>query len=377
MKSLYVTLGVGKKASAQEIKRAYYALAHRYHPDKGTQAPEDIERFRQASFAYAVLSDPRQRSLYNRFGPLALRALSASNSNNMAQVPPLAVLLNDLAKQLAHVLRQATPQPPAPPKGEDQHLSLQLSVAVLLAGGGRTLRLQRERSCVPCAGSGTQSPQGAQSCPLCRSQGALSLGFGPMRVSRRCPACQGRGKLILLPCPKCRGKGHQAPFVDTRVRIPAMTPVDAVLRLRHLGGPGVGHGPRGDLLLTLQALPWGPLDVEGFDLCCTLPLSAAEATLGATVAVPLPGGDVLAQIPAGSQHGQEVWVPQGGLPQRSGGRGFLRLRLAIEIAQTAPSATAMAAWRQVAQAQPSDSASDYPQRAALWQQLRTSGEEPA
>jgi molecular chaperone DnaJ len=269
-RSLYDVLGIAPNADADEVRRAYRSLARLLHPDVNT-APDAAARFAQISHAYAVLSDPGQRRVYDAGRrPLSRAQVRTPSPHGAAAVAP-------------GVLR-----------GADVEAEVQLSLREAAFGVERSVRVERREVCAICVGNGAAKGGTSSRCPAC-------LGSGGTRNAREeCARCQGSGVIGDPPCPNCYGSGRRRGGVTMTVAIPPGVEDGQVLRLKGDGDAGPRNGPRGDLLLRLAVEPDPILRRQGIDIVMDLPLSAEQAERGCHVEVPTLRGPKRLRVPPGT-----------------------------------------------------------------------------
>ncbi len=320
----YEVLGVARDADDATLKTAYRRLAHQFHPDKnqGDQAAE--EKFKELSEAYAVLSDAEKRARYDRFGhgggadPFGFGAAGAS--------------INDIFGDIFGEMFGAGRRPRQRSRGNDYRYHLELSLEEAALGVARQLTLPRARPCATCQGSGARPGTGPRTCPTCRGAGELRVSQGFFSMARTCHHCQGTGRIIVDKCPDCGGAGATREEVTVEVKIPAG--VDTGTRVRSVGDgepSPVPGGQPGDLYVVIQVAEHPIFRREGTELVCEVPISFAQAALGATVEVPTLDGGQKLKIPAGTQTGAVFRVKGRGIPNlNGGGRGDLHVQVAVE-----------------------------------------------
>ncbi|WP_164016139.1 molecular chaperone DnaJ [Pyxidicoccus trucidator] len=356
----YQILGVARGASPEDVKKAYRKLARKYHPDvnPGNKAAE--EKFKQVSSAFEVLSDAKKRKLYDEFGPdaekigfdekkaEAYRAYkSAASSGGTGGVPfgaegfDLGDLFGDLfggrgggggsggfdAADMFGRRRGSGPE-----RGEDLTARVQLTLKEAVTGAERTLSIARPGRCSACSGRGDSGKMGT--CPTCNGTGRprrASL-FGGSGV---CPNCQGTGR-ALEPCPQCGGAGIKEETTRLTVKIPAGVQTGSKVRLSGQGAAGPRGGPPGDLYIETEVAEHPLVRREGDDLHIDLPVTVAEAILGAEVRVPTFQGEVTVKVLPGSQSGRRMRLKGRGVPSLKGGSpGDLYLHLQVKVPEEA------------------------------------------
>ena len=330
----YQVLGVPHDADAKTIKNAFRQLARRYHPDTSTE-PDAEQRFKEIAEAYGVLSDPAKRASYDAQGSAGLAGATAEDLWGGIDFTdifgPAAPAFGGLFERLFG--------PPAagPPRGEDVRMDLVVSLDEVLAGGQQTVTIRRPGPCRQCAGGGSGPGTAPRRCPECAGTGQLAVAsrLGPVMIRQvtSCPECQGRGRVIDQPCPACHASGRAMQQEKVTIRIPAGIPDGAVLRLAGRGTPSPAPGGLpGDAYLTIRTRADSRFRRVGADLWYDLHIPVPDAALGATLAVPAPGGPTRVPVPPGTQSGAIVRVNGSGLPRYGGhGHGALNVTVMVDV----------------------------------------------
>ena len=330
----YEVLGVPRDADAKTIKNAFRQLARRYHPDTSTE-PDAEQWFKEIAEAYGVLSDPARRASYDAQGSAGLAGATAEDLWGGIDFTDIfgsgAPAFGSLFERLFG------PAAAGPPRGEDVHLDLVISLEKVLAGGTPAVTIRRPGPCPRCAGSGSRPGATPRRCPGCGGTGqrAVASRHGPLLVRQviTCPQCGGRGRVIDQPCPACAASGRAVREEKVTIRIPPGIPEGATLRLAGRGLPGpVPGGPPGDAHVSIRTRADPRFTRNGADLWHDLHVQAPDAALGVTAAVPVPGGQVRVRVPPGTQPGSVLRVAGKGLPRYGGhGRGSLNLTVIVDI----------------------------------------------
>ena len=309
-KDYYKTLGLSDKADDAEITKAYRKLAKKLHPDANPGDKAAEERFKEVASAYDVLGDSAKRESYDevrRLGPMAGGfGPSAHNTGgfniNLDQMGDLGGFLGNLFG------RGARSRGGAGPGGEDLETELHLDFVDAVAGTTVTVPVVGEAMCRECAGSGSQPPSQPSKCPKCDGSGMIAENQGMFSFSRPCHSCGGRGAVITDPCKTCRGRGVEHRQREVKARIPAGVADGQRIRLKGRGAPGNGRRP-GDLYVNVKVRSHEVFGRQGKNLTLTVPVTFAEAALGADVKLPtLDGETVTIRIPAGSSTGKRLRV---------------------------------------------------------------------
>jgi molecular chaperone DnaJ len=340
-KDLYEALGVGRKATADEVRKAYRKLARKFHPDVNPGNNEAEERFKEISFAYDVLSDAEKRKVYDEFGFDGLQsgfdpnrarharewASTAGGSHGFGKYGSFEDVFADLGDLFGGRGRSGGRAGPSP--GRDIEASLEIDLVDSIRGATQVLSVRRTVACTDCGGAGGT---GARPCSECGGQGQVRVGGGPIAFGRDCPRCRGSGQMFASPCPRCGGSGRRDETERLSVKIPAGVDEGSRIRLAGKGEPGEHGGPPGDLYIGIRLRAHPFLERRGLDLHLDLPVTVGEAVLGASVQVPTPGGDVSLRVPAGSQSGRRLRLRGKGVrDERSKSQGDLYVRLQVHV----------------------------------------------
>jgi molecular chaperone DnaJ len=323
--SPYDTLGVPKTASAEEIKKAYRKLAREHHPDQGG----DESRFKEIQGAYDLLSDPEKRKAYDAYG-------SANGRGGGPQFQEFD--LGDLGDIFGSFFgggghggfgARGRPQPE---RGADLQTEVHVSFEDSLKGIQVPVRAELETACSSCGGSGAEPGTAPITCPECNGRGVTSDSHGLFSLSHPCPRCRGNGTIVEKPCRTCRGSGRERVQKTFQVRIPAGAKDGTKVRLKGRGEQGRNGGPAGDLYVVARVDDSPIYERRGADLVVEVPVSYADAALGASVEVPTPDGPISLKVPAGSQPGKLLKVKGRGAPKlQGGGKGDLLARLKVTV----------------------------------------------
>ncbi|SRR5579884_1048075 len=323
----YEVLGVGRSASADEIRRAYRRLALQYHPDRNPSA-DASEKFKEAQEAYEVLSDPERRAQYDRFGHLGEGGFGGLGANGFG----IEDIFESFFGAAAGTGRRQRVQ-----RGADLRLDLQLSFEESIFGTEKDVTVPKHETCERCNGRGIEPGSTPVPCPTCGGTGEIRRAhqsiFGQFVNVSVCSRCRGEGQLVFDPCTECHGQGVVRRQKTLRVTVPAGVSDGTQLRLSGEGEPGPNGGPPGHLYVVLHVQPHRFFRRQGNDLLLELPINVAQAALGAEVEVPLLEGDTVPlDIPAGTQSGRVLRIRGKGVPVLQGsGRGDLLVRVKVMV----------------------------------------------
>lgn len=320
----YEVLGVDRGADATVCKRAYRKLAMKYHPDRNPGSKAAEEKFKEASEAYSVLSDPEKRRLYDQFGHQGLSG--RTGGFNPGDFPDIfGDIFGDLFGMRGGGRSRAR-------RGDDLQYELEIDFEDAVFGCTKELSIPRTVSCERCEGSGCEPGTRRATCGTCGGQGQVVSQQGFFTMSRTCSRCQGTGQVIERPCSTCRGRGLQQVRGKKKVNIPAGVDTGNRLQLRGEGNAGANGGPRGDLYVLIRVRRHKIFKREGDDIHCQVRINIAQAALGAKVNVPTLDGGETHSVRPGTQNGHRLVLRGKGVSQLNGRRrGDLYAHVEVEI----------------------------------------------
>jgi molecular chaperone DnaJ len=334
----YKALGVDRKASSEEIKRAYRKLARQYHPDRNRE-PGAEDRFKRISEAYDTLSDPDKRAQYDRGGspfgagsPFGGAGGGAGTAGAGADFGGFSDILSGIFNAGGGPRGQRTR--PAAEAGADLETTVSLSFEQALAGAQVPVTVATHSACKTCRGTGARPGTAPVVCPVCQGRGVQSQGQGLFSITRPCDRCAGAGTVIEDPCPTCQGAGRLRELKKYRVNIPAGVRDGSRIRLAGKGEAGLRGGPPGDLFVVCH-VPESPVfSRRGDNLEVEIPITVTEALTGADVEVPTLDATKTLRVPAGTRHGTVQRLRGAGPPKLGdSGRGDIHYRFVIEVPQ--------------------------------------------
>jgi molecular chaperone DnaJ len=336
--TLYETLGVGKNASPDEIKKAYRKLAAKYHPDRNPGDASAEETFKEVQTAYDTLSDAEKRKQYDTFGTTNGRPGFGPGNVNFGgggfTINDLGDL-GDLFGGLGGIFGRGArgPSQRRPERGADVEAQVNVSFEDSLRGLETRIPVDVTTACRECGGSGAQPGTAPVICPECHGRGVVSESQGLFALSQPCPRCRGNGTVIEKPCATCGGTGRERRTKRYAVKIPAGVKDGTQIKLRGKGEAGANGGPNGDLVVVTRVQPSKLFERRGSDLVVEVPITYPEAALGATVEVPTPYGERLSlKVKAGSQDGALLRMKGHGAPRLNAkGKGDLLARLRLHV----------------------------------------------
>ena len=334
VKDPYKTLGVERKASDDDIKKAYRKLARQYHPDRNPDDPKAEERFKEVQQAYSILSDPDQRKRYDAgggifgtgFDPGAFRNARGGGSGGFGG---LGDILSDL---FGGGGAGAGGGRSAPERGRDLETEVHISFEQAIEGAQVPVAVTLSAACPTCHGTGARPGTQPTVCSRCQGRGIESQGQGLFSISQPCSKCGGTGTEIKDPCPTCHGSGQTRQVKRYRVNVPAGVKDGSRVRLPGKGEAGRRGGPPGDLYVVTRVTESPIFRRKGDNLEVDVPITIVEAIRGATVDVPTLNGTKRIRVPAGTQHGTVQRLRGEGPPKLGGkGRGDMHYRLTVDI----------------------------------------------
>jgi molecular chaperone DnaJ len=328
----YDILGVSRDASASDIKAAYRRLAVQHHPDRNPDDPDAAEKFKQASEAYAVLSDADKRSRYDRFGHQGLGGEGFTGFDPNA-FGDFADILGDLFGfgDIFGARRRGGGR--GPRRGHDLQYTLKLSLEEAATGVERSIRVPRFEGCERCSGSGSEPGTTPENCNTCQGSGQVAFRRGFLSVAQTCPTCGGGGRVNRDPCRDCDGQGRTEREATLAVTVPAGVDTGMRLRLPGEGEDGALGGPAGDLFVVMVIDEHELFQRDGADLHLELPVSAFQAMLGAKVPLTtILGEEKEIDVDSGSQPADIIRLKGLGMPHVNGSRRgdlFVHLRVVV------------------------------------------------
>ncbi|MEJ7809726.1 MAG: J domain-containing protein [Gemmatimonadaceae bacterium] len=354
-KDFYAVLGVSASASQDEIKKQYRRLAKQYHPDANRNDAKAADRFKEISEAYNVIGaadkrkqydDMRRLGAFGGFGGGARPGGGYSSGRPAGTGAPgeagirfdqfdIGGLggLGDLFSSMfgGSAARPGGARPRGTERGQTVEMTLDVPFRVAALGGKLPVELEVNEECGTCRGTGAAAGATLKQCTECNGRGVVSFGQGGFAVNRPCPMCLGRGQIPSERCPTCNGTGEVRARRTVMITVPPGVDTGNKVRLSGQGGKGVGGGPPGDLIITVQVQADRFYSREGQDIVAPLPLNVAQATLGSRMAVRLlDGRKVTIRIPAGTPSGKRFRVRGQGI-EKNGNRGDLIVETEITV----------------------------------------------
>jgi molecular chaperone DnaJ len=331
----YDVLGVPRDADETTIKKAFRRLARELHPDVNAHDPQAEEKFKEAAEAYEILNDPKRREVYDRYGHEGLR--SGGMRPNFEGFGSLGDLFEAFFGG-AGGFGGFGGTPGGPLQGDDAIIGLDIDLAQAAAGTPEEVTFEAVHTCERCEGAGGEPGTPVETCTKCEGTGVLQVAvrspFGQVLRQSACDRCGGEGRIPQTPCSECDGRGRVVRPTTLTVDVPAGIADGQRIRLQGRGHAGERGGPPGDLYIQVRIAPDEHLMRDGDDLVTVLDVPAPLAALGATLQVPVLGGEVLdVRVPTGTQPGEVITVDRRGMPQlrRPERRGALRVVVNVLI----------------------------------------------
>ncbi len=316
----YEVLGVSKSASEDEIKKAYRQLAKKYHPDMNPGDKTAEAKFKEASEAYAVLSDPEKRKQYDQFGHAAFDQSAGGGGGgfDFSNMGDMGDIFGDIFSDLFGGGGRTRRASNGPMKGANVRAGIRITFEEAVFGTEKELELNLKDECEKCHGTGAKPGSSPVTCSKCGGRGQVvytqqSL-FGMVRNVQTCPDCGGTGKIIKEKCPDCYGTGYISRRKKIQVSVPAGIDDGQSIRIRGKGEPGANGGERGDLLVEVAVSRHPIFQRQGFDIYSTAPMSFAQAALGGDVRISTVDGDVLYNVKPGTQTDTRIRLKGKGVP---------------------------------------------------------------
>ncbi len=342
----YETLGLNKGATQDEVKKAYRKMALKYHPDKNSGDSEAEAKFKEVSEAYEVLSDPKKREMYDRYGKESVFAGAGGGAAGPGGFGSMDDALRTFMDAFGgggggggsifetlfggggggfagggNYVQQ----------GANKKATIRISFTEAANGVEKELAVTRLMNCSTCSGRGAATSDGIRTCSQCNGAGQVFQTRGFFSMSSPCPQCHGAGQTITDPCKECKGQGRVREKQHVKVQIPAGVDTGMRLKMSGYGDEGEGGGPPGDLYVFIEVDSHPIFEREGDDLLLDLPMGFSEAALGSKKEIPTLSGPCRLSIPEGTQPGKVFRVRGKGFPNVHGrGRGDLLVRVAIE-----------------------------------------------
>ena len=329
----YEILGVQRDVDLSGLKDAYRELAKKYHPDRNPEQDAE-DKFKEASEAYSILSDPQKRAAYDRYGHQGLQGMGASQGFDPNSFTDFSDILGDLfgfGDLFGGAGRRGGGRSRSQ-RGEDLRYDLEINLEDTIRGLSVDIQVPRMEGCSRCQGTGAEKNDGLVTCPMCHGRGEVIYQQSFLQIRRTCGQCGGRGQIIRRPCTQCRGERYVRTERKLKVNIPAGVDTGTRLRLANEGQPGGNGGIAGDLYVVVKIKEHPIFERSGDDLHCTMPVNIAQAALGTEVNLLTFDGLETVKVPEGSQTGSRIRLKNLGVPKLQGsGRGDLFVHVDVRI----------------------------------------------
>lgn len=320
----YEVLSVAKTANDEEIKKAYRALAMKYHPDRNPGDEEAAVAFKEAAEAFEVLRDRQKRQVYDQFGHAGLSGMGGMPDFG-GGAESIFEAFGDLFGMFGGGKRRG------PRGGDDLGYRLEIDLVEAYRGVRKSITIPRHESCGDCSGTGSKKGSKPAACRNCGGSGVTVVSQGFFRVQQTCRACGGRGQTITDPCGTCHGRARVQVRRTIEIDIPAGAATGMRLQLQGEGEAGEAGAPRGNLIIEMLVRDHPLFRREGDHLICQVPITFSQAALGGSIEIPTLDGPAPKDIPAGSQSGDIIRMAGKGMPNvRGARRGELLAQLMVE-----------------------------------------------
>lgn len=343
-RDFYEVLGLSKGASDDEIKRAFRKLAKQYHPDLNPGNKEAEQKFKEVNEAYSVLSDPDKKAKYDAYGHAGVdpnygAGQGGGFGGGFSGFDDLGDVFSSFfgggfGGGFGNSSGRSANN--APQKGQNRQASISISFEEAAFGCKKDISFTRVENCPDCSGTGAAKGTSPETCPNCKGSGTVTTQqrtpLGVFRSQSVCDKCRGKGKIVKTPCTTCSGSGMVRKSKKLTVNIPAGIDDGQSIVLSGQGDVGRNGGPNGDAYLTVNVKKHKIFERDGMNIYCDVPITFAEAALGATIKVPTLEGAVEHQIPEGTQSGKIFTLKNKGITEIHGTRrGDLEFRVIVEV----------------------------------------------
>ena len=320
----YEVLGIERKATGEEIKKAYRKLAFEFHPDRNPNDAEAEQRFKEAAEAYEILRDTEKRSRFDRYGHAGLDGMNVPNFNNAQSVFDL---FGDLFGEMFGGGRRGQ----GAHAGRDLQIGIEIELLEAYRGCRKSVTIPREEICTDCSGNGSRRGSQPSICQRCRGHGVVLMNQGFFRIQQNCPGCGGRGQVITDPCPGCRGNGRVEVRRQLEINVPGGVDTGTRIRISGEGEAGDPGAPRGDLYCLIRVKDHELFQRDGPHLICRVPITFSQAALGGDIEVPTLDGKEPYTLKRGVQSGEVLRIQGRGMPNIRGGRaGDILVQVLVE-----------------------------------------------
>lgn len=340
----YEVLGVDRGADDATLKKAYRKLAKKYHPDMNPGDAEAEKKFKEATEAYGILSDPEKRKAYDQFGHAAFENGGAGGAGGFSGFDgfnfnggDMGDIFGDIFGDLFGGGTRSRRSNNGPMKGANLRAVVHITFQEAVFGCEKELELTLKDTCRTCGGNGAKPGTSPETCSKCGGSGQVVYTqqsmFGMVRNVQACPECQGTGKVIKEKCPECRGAGYTSSRKKIQVSIPAGIDDGQSIRIREKGEPGINGGPRGDLLVEVQVARHPIFQRQDMNIFSTAPITYAQAALGGTIRINTVDGEVEYEVKPGTQTDTKIRLRGKGVPslRNKNTRGDHYVTLVVQV----------------------------------------------
>ncbi len=326
----YEVLGVARGANEDELKKAYRRLAIQFHPDRNPGDKQAEERFKELNEAYQMLSDPERRAQYDRYGHAAFQGAQGGGFSGFDFTQGFEEVFSDIFGDFFGTGRGRSRSRTR--RGDDLRYDLEIEFEEAARGVEKVVKFQRLANCDECGGSRARGgASGVRTCPNCRGTGQVRTQQGFFSIATTCGQCRGEGSIIADPCPKCQGQGRIRKHQSISVKIPPGVDNGSRLKLRGEGEAGFAGGPQGDLYVVIHVREHAMFARQDNNVVIEVPVSFAQAALGAEIEVPTLEGKVNLKVPSGTQSGKVFHLKGKGIVDLHGyGRGDQLVKILVE-----------------------------------------------
>jgi molecular chaperone DnaJ len=326
----YEVLGVARDATAADIKKAFRALALKFHPDKNPGDAEAELRFKEVAEAYEILSDDQKRGMYDRFGHDGLRG--AGMGGGFQSTDDVFMHFGDIFSELFGLGGRGRARGGGPRRGADLEYPLHLEFLEAALGCEKEIQVPRHVHCEACNGSGAAPGSQPTTCGTCRGSGEVIQAQMFLRIRATCPTCEGTGKIVKDKCKECEGQGRNRVSSKMKVNVPAGVDNGLQIRDRGKGDFGDPGAPPGDLYVTIHVKKHEFFERDGSHVLCQVPMSFAKACLGGDITVPTIDGETTLQLEPGTPSGKVLTLRGKGIPSLNGrGRGDQLVQVVVAV----------------------------------------------
>jgi molecular chaperone DnaJ len=327
----YEVLGVSRTASEQEIKSAYRKLAMQHHPDRNPGNHEAEEKFKECTEAYSVLIDAEKRQRYDQFGHAGVNGGGGFSGFDPSNFQDFGDIFGDIFSDFFGVNIGGGGRRGRPQRGGDARADVTLTFEEAAFGKKTSVKVRSYQNCEQCRGTGAAEGKGPTTCGTCGGRGQVRYQQGFFSIARTCPTCGGMGRVINDPCSKCKGEGRVMKERTVEVNVPPGVEDGTRIRYQGQGDSGGVAGHPGDLYVVLHVKAHPFFEREGKDLYCSVPVSFAQAALGAEILIPTLDGEHKLKVPEGTQTGTTFRIRGKGLPAlQSSGKGDLFVKVRVQ-----------------------------------------------